>query len=585
MARTLKSITRENIELLFSDLPTAVDEPELTPVYPTPPNTDPSSSAPTVTSTTVPLKTPSTRESLDELKHDQRLVHDIVEQQLLRRLNGIPTRQMLMLCLGEGGTGKSRVIQEITKTYEEHGAANRLSRTATSGVAATLIDGETLHSWLKVGIKGETGNEWMAAADKKKHQIRVKKIANRYLLIIDECSMLTLRMLMSVSQLADYIRSKVREGEESIGIPFGRLDVMLFGDFHQFPPIRVSGVGLYEQPRIERDILGRNVYHQFQDVITLREQMRVRDPEWLDMLQHLRRGACTARHLELIHSITLTKPQCQIPDFKTHPWDKVVLITSRCQVRDIWNIEALAQHCRTRGVRHFVASAEDTVGKKPPSIQDRVDIAKYEPKKLALSARVHLAEGMRVIVGVNIATEADIANGTRGTIVEIRLDPREPPLVENEQGRTILSYPPALILFRPDKTPRFQFGHGIPDGLVPITPTEKHFSAKVPDSHSIRVCRRQLALQPAYAFTDYKSQGQTLDSCIVDLAHPPDRGSHITPFAAYVALSRAQCRDDIRILRDFDEKIFTTLPSIALEAEDKRLAALERKTRAKYAHF
>ncbi|KAF9554268.1 hypothetical protein CPC08DRAFT_622265, partial [Agrocybe pediades] len=39
-----------------------------------------------------------------------------------------------------------------------------------------------------------------------------------------------------------------------------------------------------------------------------------------------------------------------------------------------------------------------------------------------------------------------------------------------------------------------------------------------------------------YAFTDYKSQGQTIEHVIIDIAKPPS-GS-LSPFGTYVALSR-----------------------------------------------
>ncbi|KAG2122384.1 hypothetical protein BD769DRAFT_1290470, partial [Suillus cothurnatus] len=47
-------------------------------------------------------------------------------------------------------------------------------------------------------------------------------------------------------------------------------------------------------------------------------------------------------------------------------------------------------------------------------------------------------------------------------------------------------------------------------------------------------------LTPAYAFTDYRSQGQTISNAIIDIATPPTAG--ITPFNVYVALSRAHER-------------------------------------------
>ncbi|KAJ7262358.1 hypothetical protein C8J57DRAFT_1071276 [Mycena rebaudengoi] len=56
--------------------------------------------------------------------------------------------------------------------------------------------------------------------------------------------------------------------------------------------------------------------------------------------------------------------------------------------------------------------------------------------------------------------------------------------------------------------------------------------------HNIK--RRQLALTGGYVFTDYKAQGQTMGYILIDLA-PPPRGV-LTPFNAYVALSRSHAR-------------------------------------------
>ena len=119
---------------------------------------------------------------------------------------------------------------------------------------------------------------------------------------------------------------------------------------------------------------------------------------------------------------------------------------------------------------------------------------------------------------------------------------------------------------------------GLPQGTVPITPRTNGFH--------IRLCNnkksytwRQFALTAAYAFTHEKSQGQTLDCVIVDLANP----GTLTLFHAYVSLSRARGRDHIRILQKFDRKLLTTHPSNDLREEDKRLADLSDMTRKNFA--
>jgi hypothetical protein len=56
---------------------------------------------------------------------------------------------------------------------------------------------------------------------------------------------------------------------------------------------------------------------------------------------------------------------------------------------------------------------------------------------------------MKAMILVNLSSEAEIANGTRGTIRDIMLDAREEALNINEDNSVRLQYPPALILFEP----------------------------------------------------------------------------------------------------------------------------------------
>ncbi|KAI6118730.1 hypothetical protein EDD16DRAFT_1480703 [Pisolithus croceorrhizus] len=84
----------------------------------------------------------------------------------------------------------------------------------------------------------------------------------------------------------------------------------------------------------------------------------------------------------------------------------------------------------------------------------------------------------------------------------------------------------------------------------------------------------------AYAFTDYRSQGQTISHVLVDIARLPTGGLNL--FNLYVALSRSSGRETIRLLRDFDEKMFLTCHSIDLLAEDDRLALLDEQNKHRW---
>ena len=55
---------------------------------------------------------------------------------------------------------------------------------------------------------------------------------------------------------------------------------------------------------------------------------------------------------------------------------------------------------------------------------------------------------MRAMVLLNMATDADLANGSRGIIKDIILDPRETG-IPDETNTVYLSYLPSAILFTP----------------------------------------------------------------------------------------------------------------------------------------
>ncbi|KAJ6523531.1 hypothetical protein DFH09DRAFT_937823 [Mycena vulgaris] len=80
------------------------------------------------------------------------------------------------------------------------------------------------------------------------------------------------------------------------------------------------------------------------------------------------------------------------------------------------------------------------------------------------------------------------------------------------------------------------------------------------------VQRIQFPLTGAYAFTDYRSQGQTLVFVFVDIATPPSGG--LSLFNLYVALPRSSGRGTIRLLRDFNDEMFQKAHNPALLAED-----------------
>jgi ATP-dependent exoDNAse (exonuclease V) alpha subunit len=190
-----------------------------------------------------------------------------------------------------------------------------------------------------------------------------------------------------------------------------------------------------------------------------------------------------------------------------------------------------------------------------------------------LPNRVELAIGMDVMVTFNVETDLNIANGSRGEIQKIVLDKRETAF-SPAAAIVELAYPPAYVLVKLNHTKANQL-EGLEKNVLPLVPLERTFTI-VHGNQPKTIRRRQLPLTPAYSFTDYRSQGQTINNVIIDIATPPTAG--LTPFNVYVALSRARGRDGVRLLRDFDEKLLMTHPCEHLRIEDERLAKMDRET-------
>ncbi|KAF8572878.1 hypothetical protein K439DRAFT_1377173, partial [Ramaria rubella] len=188
-----------------------------------------------------------------------------------------------------------------------------------------------------------------------------------------------------------------------------------------------------------------------------------------------------------------------------------------------------------------------------------------------------LALGMKVMVTTSVDTDLDVANGSHGVIVGITLDPREEQCVNSQIVK--LEYPPSYILVQLQRTRTEQL-EGLEEGVIPIEPAKKSFKIQAPLTRMKRtqktVKQIQLPLTAAYAFTDYRSQGQTIPHIIVDIGIPPS-GGKLSMFNLYVALSRSSGQETVQLLRDFNENIFMQELGIHLELEDQRLRELNEK--------
>ncbi|KIM91887.1 hypothetical protein PILCRDRAFT_83281 [Piloderma croceum F 1598] len=157
---------------------------------------------------------------------------------------GVPTQQFLMMTRGTAGTGKSTLLNAITKTFKDEKAGHLLFKTAMLGVATSLIGGTMLHWWGGIPPKKTPQeDDWMDSSSKAMKQRQEENIAPILWLAIDEVSMMTTSIMTLKSQVA----RKVHNGNGAMDstVPFGGLNLILLGDFHQFEPIANMCSSLY----------------------------------------------------------------------------------------------------------------------------------------------------------------------------------------------------------------------------------------------------------------------------------------------------------------------------------------------------
>jgi hypothetical protein len=307
-----------------------------------------------------------------------------------------------MLVLGHGGTGKSMLIGAITETFKALGAEDLLAKCGTSGVAAVIIGGQTFHSWAAIPIRNPCKEDWANSNNQRTQRRRKQNICGRQFLIMDEVSMCTKQLKYRGSEIVSNVRAS--EGVGCRSECFGGMDIIDFGDFHQFPPVGNPTAALYcDRPDTDdaHGLKGRSVFMEYDKVVILREQMRVTDALWAGILSRLSVSNCSEDDINEVKKLVLTNPECDVPDFTKAPWSDATLITPRNAAKDLWNSAALDRHCRMSGNRKYIISAEDTLVKsgEVPDLKTQLAVASLKDDATKnLKRRVELSVGMKAMV-------------------------------------------------------------------------------------------------------------------------------------------------------------------------------------------
>jgi ATP-dependent exoDNAse (exonuclease V) alpha subunit len=204
-----------------------------------------------------------------------------------------------VMLTGAAGVGKTYVLNEFIRQAKRQ--AKRVSVTATTGLAASHLGGNTIHAWSGLGVHDALPNRFYEFLSKGRREI----IAKTDVLIIDEISMLHDFRLDMVEEICRTIRQNDQ--------PFGGIQVILCGDFFQLPPINRPGgpSGGFA--------VNSGAWQQL-DLVTcyITEQHRQADDVYLEFLTALRTQDLRRRHLDNLLSRHQAKLQDQVAVTELH---------------------------------------------------------------------------------------------------------------------------------------------------------------------------------------------------------------------------------------------------------------------------
>ena len=219
-----------------------------------------------------------------------------MNEKQLEAFNVVKNSENLFLS-GSAGTGKSYTIKNIVE-YLDNNKKN-YGLTALTGCAASLINGQTLHSYLSLGIDKSLKDIYMDLT--KKYIPKYKTLKSLDVLIIDEISMMSNELIELIDELLKLIKSNI--------LPFGGIQVIMVGDFHQLPPI--NGNYCFTSPVWN----ALNMHN-----IILTDLIRQKDDLVLqEILEELRDGKISDKTFETLKSLNKTKFTGDIKPTKLFP--------------------------------------------------------------------------------------------------------------------------------------------------------------------------------------------------------------------------------------------------------------------------
>ena len=374
---------------------------------------------------------------------------------------------------GKAGSGKSTLLAYFRSVTQKNTAV-----LAPTGVAAIRVKGQTIHSFF-----GFPPKVIQTRHIKKVRQIEL--LQNLETLIIDEISMVR-------ADVFDAIDYSLRVHRKKLTQPFGGVQVIVFGDLFQLPPV----VNMDESILLERIYPnGQFFFHSniFQDAqfktLELQSIYRQTDDHFIYLLNAVRDGSITNSQIDNLNDSL-------VDNFEMDE-GKIILTTTNARASGI-NQNYLKQ----LSSEEFSYRAQAT--------------GQFYKELFPTDEVLKLKKGAQVIMIKN-DPEKKWVNGSIGTIHDIA------------EKKIKVKINHKIYEVKKEKWDRIQYSYDDDQQEV---------------LENVTGSFKQYPMRLAWAITIHKSQGQTFEKVIIDMS----QGS-FAPGQLYVALSRCTSLEGIELLR------------------------------------
>ena len=453
---------------------------------------------------------------------------------------------------GSAGSGKTYTLNQ----YINYLRARRVpvAVTASTGIAATHMNGTTIHSWSGIGIKDELSDRDLTNLSRK--QFLADRLKDTAVLIIDEISMLHAKQLNLVNQVLKHVRKN--------DAAFGGIQVVVAGDFFQLPPIGSKGESNREKFAFMSEAWLDAKFH----ICYLSEQHRQVSEaangglDLDDILNQIRRQEVT---FEAIAALEATFDQ-------NVDINRTRLYTHNLNVNKINDKELAALEGETMRFEATATGDSKLVEtlKKTVRTQDEL-ILKVGAKVMFIknNSELGVSNGtMGELIGF-AAVKIDDSKDTSDDLIE---DTAQDAIAKNTKNKAKKDKEskekPKDKKPTTQKMPVVRLNSG---REVIAEPEEWIIEDETGD---VLASYLQVPLCLAWAITIHKSQGMTLEAAEIDLSRTFELGQ------GYVALSRLKSLAGLQLLGMNDMSL--QLDPLARGA-DKRFLALSEEADANYA--